>query len=96
MWNADGLRRVSFSTRQPASARATGADSGFESHHYFTCMAKHSRPVPIGSGQNTDCAPRQSAVIFRSSPGNIPWPGVSTFFGSDFAFAASTIRQAAP
>jgi hypothetical protein len=29
-------------------------------------------------------------------PGNIPWPGVSTFFGSNLVFAACTAGQTGP
>ena len=29
-------------------------------------------------------------------PGNIPWPGVSTFFGSNLVFAAWTAGQTGP
>ena len=32
----------------------------------------------------------------RLQAGNIPWPGVSTFFGSNLVFAACTAGQTGP
>jgi hypothetical protein len=33
---------------------------------------------------------------YRLQPGNIPWPGVSTFFGSNLVFADCTAGQTGP
>ena len=70
--------------RHPASARHVNdeKDEGDQEQHPRD-LARDGRDSEQSEG------PRDQA-------GNIPWPGVSTFFGSYFAFAACTIGHTGP